>query len=287
MEQAGESDAAVGAVARPLDHLAVVLVEPNEPGNVGAIARSMWNFGARDLRLVVARPTRRAHLLNAEARARACHGVALLDGATCHDDLPSALAGLGRVFAFSARVGRFRQPRRDLGAAAASIAHDRAGRPALLFGREDHGLSTDEVELAHELVTIPVPGADPVMNLSHAATVALWEVARQTTLAPLPARAPARSASVEDRAALRADCAATLASFGLLPGAHGDLHGRIVRRFIDLFDRGGGEHADASLLRGFFVGFRRALARQETLAPLEAMARELPRDAGEPTGGPS
>ncbi len=270
--------------ALPLDHVTLVLVEPNEPGNVGAIARSMWNFGARSLRLVVASPARREKLLNADARARACHGAALLDQVTCHDDVASALVACGRVFAFSARVGRFRQPRRDLAAAAQQIAADRDAAPALLFGREDKGLTTEEVDLAHELVTIPVPGADPVMNLSHAATIALWEVARATSLAPLPTRARARSATAEDRSALRADCADTLTRFGLAPGADGGLHGRIVRRFIDLFDRGGGEHADCSLLRGLFVGFRRALARQSTQEPLEAMGRDLPTDlpGGEP-----
>lgn len=264
-----------------LAHVVVVLVEPSEPGNVGAVARSMWNFGATTLRLVIANPARRTLLLGCDARARACHGVALLDGVQLFEDLRSALVGLGRVYAFSARVGKFRQPRSDLSTAAAAIAHDVAGRPALVFGREDSGLTTEETLQAHELLTIPVPGADPVMNLSHAATIALWEVARVGTLAPpTDFRGPARVASAEDRAALRDDFAALLTATGLPPGVHGDLHRRIVRRFIDLFDRGGGQHADSGMLRGVFVAVRRTLARQpgNGAAELRAAADSLPSE---------
>ncbi|MBM4016703.1 MAG: hypothetical protein FJ293_17305, partial [Planctomycetes bacterium] len=245
----------------PLRDVAVVLVEPAEPGNVGAVARSMWNLGAGDLRIVAPDPVHRAALLGKAARDRACHGQPVLAAARCFDDLRGALAGLGRAYAFSARVGKQRQPRSALSAAAAAIAADPTLRAALIFGREDSGLTTAEIEQAHELVTIPAPGADPVLNLSHATTIALWEVARARTLAPsADYRGRPRTATAEDRAALRDEFAALLTETGLPPGRHGDLHRRIVRRFVDLFDRAGGEHADFGMLRGVFVAFRRTVA---------------------------
>lgn len=263
--------------APPLRDVTVVLVEPAEPGNVGAVARSMWNLGAGELRIVAPDAARRAALLGKVARDRACHGVALLEAARCFDDLRGALDGLGRTYAFSARLGKFRQPRSELAAAAAAIAADPGLRAALIFGREDSGLTTGEIEQAHELVTIPVPGADPVMNLSHAATIALWEVARARTLAPnADHRGPTRTATAADRAALRDEFAALLTETGLPPAIHGDLHRRIVRRFIDLFDRAGGEHADCGLLRGVFVAFRRTVARQPAGQGLAATAAALP-----------
>ncbi len=266
----------------PLGHVVIVLVEPNEPGNVGAIARIMWNFGARDLRMVVASEPRRAALVGGDARARSCHGEPLLDSARFFDDLRTALVGTGRVFALSARVGRFRQPRTLLADAAQRIARDREPPPALLFGREDKGLTSDELQQANELITIPAPGADPVLNLSHAVAIALWEVVRAAeAFTEVPQwRRPARTASAEDRAALRDDCEQTLELLGLESGAHGNLRSRIVRRFMDFFDRGGSEHADCGMLRGFFVGFRRKLGRVEGGAPMQsAMDKDDADDA--------
>jgi len=270
----------------PLAHVAVVLVEPSEPGNVGAVCRAMWNLGATTLRLVVADEARRAAIVGPDARARACHGTPVLDSVACFGDLRSALRGRGRAFAFSARVGRFRQPRSELLEAAPRVAADVAGAPAFVFGREDSGLSAEELAEAHELLTIPVPGRDPVMNLSHAVTVALWEVARATSLPPTPQWRPAaRAAKAEDRAALREEFGETVARIGLQPGAHGDLHRRIVKRFVDLFDRAGGEHADFSLLSGLLVTFRRALAKQEAGAALRETAERLPPEPDAPEQG--
>ncbi len=264
-----EGAAARGRSPLPLSHVLVVLVEPTEPGNVGAVARAMWNFGAGELRLVVADPSRRATLVGGDARARACHGLPLLQAAPFAPELRSALAGVSRAFAFSARTGRFRQPRVTLEGAATRVVAEqgRGGRAALVFGREDRGLLAKEVALAHELVTIPAPGADRVLNLSHAVAIALWEVVRvgRGLAPPKNRRKPARGASAEDRAALRDDAATLLCELGLEPGKWSDLQGRILRRFMDLFDRGGGEHSDFSMLKGLFVAFRRKLeqARRE------------------------
>lgn len=261
MTSAGGRAAPRAAQRAGLDHVVVVLVEPGEPGNVGAVARVMWNVGAKELRLVVPQEKRRATLLGAEARARACDGLPLLERASCFADLRAALSGVRRACAFSARTGRFRQPRATLEEAAARIARERAGLAALVFGREDQCLYAQEVALAHEVVTIPAPGKCPVLNLSHAAAIALWEVVRASgAFAPLPEhRERPRIASVEERVALRDDVSRLLVELGLSPGEHGDLHGRIVRRFMDLFDRAGAEHADFSMFEGLFVAFRRRL----------------------------
>jgi TrmH family RNA methyltransferase len=243
----------------PLAHVAVALVEPVEPGNVGAVARVMGNLGVGELALVVADESRRAALLGGEARARACHGAPILEAARLHATLDAATAGARRVYAFTSRTGKFRQPRTTLAQAAQRIASRRDERSLLVFGREDRGLEGHEVALAHELVTIPVSGEDRVLNLSHAVAIALWEVARSCDafVEPPDRRKPARSASAEDRAALRADVAQLLVELDLPRGRHGDLHGRILRRFMDLFDRAGGEHSDFGMLRGLFVGVRR------------------------------
>ena len=245
----------------PLARVVVVLVEPTEPGNVGAVARVVMNLGGDELRLVVADRRRRARLMGASAQARARHAKGLLARATFHRDLRDALAGVARACAFSARTGRFRAPRATLDTTARELAALLDGaRVALVFGREESGLTQEEVALCSDLVTIPVAGRDPVLNLSHAVALGLWELARARGARVEPRRrhAPVRLATAEERAALRDDYAALLAELGFAPDALGDLHGRIVRRLMELFDRAGGEHADASMLRGLAVAVRRA-----------------------------
>jgi tRNA/rRNA methyltransferase len=258
--------AASAKLARPapsgaLASVVVVLVEPSEPGNVGAVARVLLNLGAGALRLVVADRRRRARLVGAPARARARHARPLLAAATFHRDLRGALADVERACAFSARSGRFRAPRGTLDA----VAHDYAGacgRRALVFGNETAGLSAADVEICADLVAIPAGGADPVLNLSHAVAIALWEFARARGghVAPQNRHAPPRTATVAERDALRSDYDALLVLLGFPRRALGDLHGRILRRLTELLDRAGGEHADASMLRGLAVAIRRRLA---------------------------
>src|SRR5213592_4361003 len=65
----------------------VVLVEPKNEGNVGAVARAMKNFGASDLALVNPCP------LGSEARQRAMHGVDILEDATIVADFDAAVQG--------------------------------------------------------------------------------------------------------------------------------------------------------------------------------------------------
>jgi tRNA/rRNA methyltransferase len=256
------------APSGPLAPLVVVLVEPSEPGNVGAVARVLLNLGAGALRLVVADRRRRARLVGAPARARARHARPLLAAATFHRDLRGALADVERACAFSARSGRFRAPRGTL----EEVARDWAGgavRRALVFGNETAGLSAADVALCADLVAIPAGGADPVLNLSHAVAIALWEFARARGghVAPPNRHAPPRAATVAERAALRADYDALLVELGFPRRALGDLHGRILRRLTELLDRAGGEHADASMLRGLAVAIRRRLAAAPATAP--------------------
>jgi tRNA (cytidine32/uridine32-2'-O)-methyltransferase len=259
----GERKRRQGAIEAgvPLARAVVVLVEPTEPGNVGAVARVLLNLGGDELRLVVADRRRRARLTGDAAQARARHAKGLLARATFHGNLRDALAGVARACAFSARTGRFRTPRATLDATSRELAaHLDGDRVALVFGREESGLTQEEVALCSDLVAIPAAGRDPVLNLSHAVALGLWELARARGARVEPTRrhAPLRLATAADRAALRDDYAALLTELGFAPDALGDLHGRILRRFMELFDRAGGEHADASMLRGLAVAVRRS-----------------------------
>src|SRR5437899_706160 len=73
----------------------VVLVEPKNEGNVGAVARGMKNFGVGELVLV--NPCR----LSGEARQRAMRGVEILDAARVVDRFDAALKGTDLVIGTS------------------------------------------------------------------------------------------------------------------------------------------------------------------------------------------
>ncbi len=165
----------------------IVLVEPKNEGNVGAVARAMRNFGATDLVLV------NPCLLGDEARKRAMHGVSVLEAAKSVKDFASATESVDLIVGTSGidtasekRFARIAVSPRDLAERVAPMD----GLVALAFGREDFGLYDEELRRCDLLVTIPASEEYPILNLSHAATILLYELFSRTA----PARAR-RSAS--------------------------------------------------------------------------------------------
>jgi tRNA/rRNA methyltransferase len=155
---------------------ALVLVEPAGPLNVGSVARLCANFGLSDLRLVAPRCDHRAE----EARRMAVHGADVLHTARLFPDLAAALADCRRVVAASGRP-----PAAAGGGIPAAVGPQEALRwllegtesgSALVFGREDRGLSNDELLQAGRILTIGTGDAYASLNLSHAVAVVLHEL---------------------------------------------------------------------------------------------------------------
>jgi len=154
---------------------AVVVVEPETPGNVGTVARAMKNFGLADLKLVD--PPE----LDPEGEA---YGFA---GHAREDVLPNAdTVTLDEVVESYHTVGTtaitgedarrhvrypFETPA-GLRESLATVDTD----TALVFGREGTGLNNAELERLDELVSIPASPEYPVLNLGQAATVTLYEL---------------------------------------------------------------------------------------------------------------
>ncbi|MDH5751251.1 MAG: RNA methyltransferase, partial [Deltaproteobacteria bacterium] len=156
-----------------LERFHVVLVEPGDSLNVGSVARVMTNLGFTHLHLVA--PPR----FNRErAATTACWATWLLDSMQIHDDLDTALSGMQQVAGFTARHGRHRPQHLLLPDWVRELEARPAGRTALLFGPEDHGLSAEHVTHCRWLVRIPSSGANPSFNLSHAVMLALFELTR-------------------------------------------------------------------------------------------------------------
>ena len=151
-------------------HLHVVLVEPGDSLNVGAVARAMSNLGFANLHLV-APPRYDA----ARAAISACWATPLLAQARVHDDLGAALADMRHVVGFAAREGRHRPQQQLLHEWAGRLAQQPPVRTALLFGPEDHGLTQEHISHCQWLVRIPSAAENPSFNLAQAVLLALYE----------------------------------------------------------------------------------------------------------------
>ncbi len=151
----------------------VVLVEPKIPGNIGAVARAMKNFGME--KLVLVNPCEIAE----EAVKRAKWGKDVLYSARTVDTLEDALSSVDFVIGSSSvdteSERKFARISADPRESVEKIA-DLDGTVALLFGREDYGLLKDEIAKCDVLVKIPANEEYPVLNISHAVTVILYEI---------------------------------------------------------------------------------------------------------------
>jgi len=163
---------------------AIVLVRPQMGENIGAVARAMLNFGLTSLRLVDPRDG----WPNPKAWPVASGADIVLERARVEWTLEEAVADATFVVATTARPRYMEKPVWGPRAAAATLrAAIAAGdRPAVLFGAEANGLSSDEVARADVILTYPVNPGFASLNLANAVAVfafALGE-ARQAADAP-------------------------------------------------------------------------------------------------------
>ena len=153
--------------------LHIVLVAPARPENVGAAARAMKTMGFTSLRIVDSE----AHL---QPAARwVAHGAGdILDGVQTFATLEQALADVDFTVATTARSrARFHYyctPQKLLGQL--SERSQWVNQAALVFGREDSGLTNEELELADLLTGVPMQADYPSLNLGQAVMVYCYQL---------------------------------------------------------------------------------------------------------------
>jgi tRNA/rRNA methyltransferase len=251
--------------------LAVVLVEPAGPLNVGSVARLCANFEIEQLRLVAPRCDHRGP----EARQMAVHGEALLEQARLYPDLAAAIADCQRVVATSGRIETESLPLSEPGPALRWLCQPNtnpAGRnnpiAALVFGREDRGLSNAELLQAGRVVRLATSEAYASLNLSHAVAICLHELqACRTQPLPVPAASPAPTTSSDDDLCSRGALEAALADAEALLLEVGFLYPHTatarMAKLRALLQRAQVQEPEVALLRGMVRQLRWA-ARRET-----------------------
>ena len=155
-------------------NLKIILVEPNGPLNVGSVARLCSNFEVEELRIV----SPKCDIFSLEARKMALKGQEYLDHCKIFDNLEKAIFDCDLVLA---SCGRIDISKDALIESSEDIFHwissfKKINNLAFIFGREDRGLTNDELLLANKTFNIPTSLNNPSINLSHAVSIVLYEL---------------------------------------------------------------------------------------------------------------
>lgn len=155
-----------------LNHIKIVLVNTSHPGNIGAVARAMKNMALENLCLV--NPKFFPH---ADATARASGADDLLAKAQVYSSLAEALENCQLVFGASARSRTIDwlelSPKQSV---EKILAVDANVQVAIVFGREDSGLTNAELDLCHALLSIPCNAFFSSLNIAAAVQVICYEI---------------------------------------------------------------------------------------------------------------
>jgi tRNA/rRNA methyltransferase len=247
---------------------AFVLYRPQSAGNIGAVARALKNMGFDDLRLVGRGP-----LNDREAVKMAVHADDILAGASVYPSLADALADCSLAVGTTSRRGGYRSRATPLRPAAVELdALAGANKIAIVFGREDRGLTNRELKLCHRLITIPTAAEYPSLNLAQAVMVVAYELMMAATAAVVSARAPEFvAASTSDPMLER--LAEALVSIGFIPDDNPD---HIMLAIREIFGRSGLTAREVEILNGMARQMRWvAEGGHQTLAEKRSAGKKL------------
>lgn len=159
-----------------MSRIRVIVVEPKNPGNLGAIARAMKNFGMDDLVVV------NINRIPKEDEFRAMKGNEILSNTKMVKTLEEAIKGLKLVAGTSGiktdssrKVVRNSMTPCEFSEEISKVK----GKVGIILGREDIGLTNKELSLCDFFVHIPSAREYPILNVSSAASVLLYELSKE------------------------------------------------------------------------------------------------------------
>lgn len=245
-----------------LQNIRVVLVETSHPGNIGAVARAMKNTGLSDLYLVNPK-----EYPSQVASARASSARDILDNATIVTDLADALEGTQMVFGASARLRKVSWPQVDA-RQTAKIALDwvknskegEQHQVALVFGREDSGLTNSELDLCNYLAHIPTNPVYSSLNLSQAVQIFAYEIMMSTDIQSVHSNGYRHKlASNEQLEGMYEHMFEALQDVEFLDPAK---NARFMRRMRRLFNRAELDIKEVDIIRGIMRAMQRKVGKE-------------------------
>ena len=151
----------------------IVLVETSHPGNIGSVARAMKTMGLKNLILVNPKefPSKEALKLSGNAQD-------VVDQAIIVSTLDEAIAKSLNVYATSARTRTISWPIITAEDAGIEINENvrQNSKTSIIFGREDRGLTNDELQKANKHILIPSSDEYPVLNIAMSVQVIAYEI---------------------------------------------------------------------------------------------------------------
>lgn len=151
-----------------------ILVEPQSPGNIGAAARALKTMGFTNLVLI-----NPCDHLASEARWLAHASEDILESARIYPSLSEVLQNMNFVVATTQRVRGYHFPfytPAELGEKIIPLSQE--NNIAVVFGRENTGLTNEELRQCHAISTVPAAVSHPSLNLAQAVMVYAYELFR-------------------------------------------------------------------------------------------------------------
>jgi TrmH family RNA methyltransferase len=159
------------------NNLYIVLVEPRNPGNIGSAVRAMKNMGISRLRLV--NPVKYRN--HDEQKKMGYRSQEIVEASQEFNSLEDALADISLVFLTTTRKGKWKRDFLSPEKASQIIkSRIKKEKIAVVFGREDFGVTIDESQLANFYIKIPSAVSYPSLNLSQAVMVVVYEIYKST-----------------------------------------------------------------------------------------------------------
>ena len=151
----------------------IVLVETSHPGNIGSVARAMKTMGLSKLSLINPRK-----FPSGEANALSGNATDVLENAQVYKTIEDAIKTSTFVYATSSRNRTIQWPTVNVEEGAELILNQTIAEKeiSILFGREDRGLTNEELQLANTHIEIPANPDYPVLNLAMSAQILSYEI---------------------------------------------------------------------------------------------------------------
>lgn len=151
----------------------IILVGPQLGQNIGATARAMKNFGVNKLRIVCPRDPWPNH----QAEVTAVGAIDIIHKAQIYHDLESAISDLHYLYATTAQT-------RDMNknyvmVKKLSTHYPQNMKIGIMFGRENSGLTNEEISMANSIITIDTDTNFSSLNLAQAVLIVCYELFKE------------------------------------------------------------------------------------------------------------
>ena len=231
----------------------IVLVDTIHPGNIGSVARAMKTMGLSRLSLVNPRifPSDDAIALSGNA-------TDVLKNAKIYKNIREAIKDSTFVYATSSRDRSIQWPIKDAASAAKDIHAEVNNNKeiSIIFGKEDRGLTNDELENANRLIEIPANPIYPVLNLAMSVQIISYEIFKSSSDVKLKEWRDYPEVNSEQLQMLIDHFIDTAVEIDVIDP---DNPKKIISRIKRMFTRLQPDEMEASFMRGFLSGIKKKL----------------------------